>query len=626
MAKDKKENYKLNDENKKLLYKVQKIYNGTASKDRLEQMNRWLKEYNGQWWSEKTDKSKEYDSKIFANLIFSTVETKTPLLTDNRPIWNVRAREHFFQKYLNIIAKVLEYLWEKLEQDRKMYQVVKDSQIFHLGLKKIYYNNKADEIQIDVCDPRQFVISPGYEDIWDSAWCGEVKRMPMSWIKINYPEQYEKVKSNEIDVDEGSNLVDKWQEEEDEEDFVTVYDLWIRDESVEEYIDEESDKDTGAKKKVKKSRSKFPNGRLLCMTDTATLYDHPSPFKHGKPPYIPYYDYYSPHSVWGIPEAAQLENLNRELNVRLQDIVWHANKHARQNYLMRSDSGLDPEQIKKELSEGDNIWVDNSIGDRPALEVIKIQDLTNIHEKIIQLILALYEEVSGVTDVTKGMIGKKQRQSASEVSILIESSYTRTRQGVRSFEWSIQRELYLILELIQQFYSDERSFSFREDQNVSFGKFNNSPEMLEKSVKPVQEPMERDEEYAKRMAEDEDYQAVLEYLDREKVDRVYAAFDLEIQTNSTLPMDRQSLANLALRLFELKAIDREALFEILHFPRGKEIEERMDQKEQQLIQAKMGAGGGGGQAGMGASAPVMPGPPGAAGRTPIPVRPVAVSQ
>jgi len=64
------------------------------------------------------------------------------------------------------------------------------------------------------------------------------------------------------------------------------------------------------------------------------------------------------------------------------------------------------------------------------------------------------------------------------------------------------------------------------------------------------------------------------------VDEVYADFDLEVQTNSTLPMDRQSLANLMLRLFELKGVDAEALLEILRIPKGKEIVQRMTQQQQ----------------------------------------------
>lgn len=69
-------------------------------------------------------------------------------------------------------------------------------------------------------------------------------------------------------------------------------------------------------------------------------------------------------------------------------------------------------------------------------------------------------------------------------------------------------------------------------------------------------------------------------------DQVYADFDLQVQTNSTLPMDRQSLANLMLRLFELKAVDAEALLETLRVPKSKEIVERL----QKMQYAEQGGG------------------------------------
>jgi hypothetical protein len=68
------------------------------------------------------------------------------------------------------------------------------------------------------------------------------------------------------------------------------------------------------------------------------------------------------------------------------------------------------------------------------------------------------------------------------------------------------------------------------------------------------------------------------------VDSVYADFEIEVQTNSTLPMDRQSLANLSINLFQMKAIDRTALFEMLRFPKGEEIAKRMDMAEQMAAQ------------------------------------------
>ena len=63
-------------------------------------------------------------------------------------------------------------------------------------------------------------------------------------------------------------------------------------------------------------------------------------------------------------------------------------------------------------------------------------------------------------------------------------------------------------------------------------------------------------------------------------DEVYSVFDLEVQTNSTLPMDRQSLGNLILRLFEIGGVDARAVLEILRVPNHEEIVERLEAAKQ----------------------------------------------
>ena len=366
---------------------------------------------------------------------------------------------------------------------------------------------------------------------------------------------------------------------------VTVYEIWMRDAAVEEYLEEDDD----TKESIKKSRPKYPYGRFVCMTKDKVLSDRPSPFKHNKPPYVPYYDYEGVHDIWGMPEAAQIENLNREVNSRLQALVWNADKHARINYMADTNSGVDIEQVKKEMPKGDNVWAVNMSASTDGQPIKPIpQPPTNpIHLKLIDLLMALDEEVSGITDVSKGMAVKKQRQSASEISVLIESSYTRTRQRVRNLEWSTKRLAYLAISLMQQFYDEPRDFNFREDNTVNFGTISNSPAMLQQMMGQPPQPGQQPD--PQKQQEEESYRKALEYIE-ENPDRIYAEFEIEIQTNSTLPMDRQSLANLALRLFEIKAIDRQALFEFISLPMGREIAARMQALEMQMMAMKASQG------------------------------------
>jgi hypothetical protein len=572
---------------KDLRDKVDRVFMSSEYTTRRENMNRWLKEYNGEWWSQEIlQKQDPKASQIYVNLVFSDVQTNAPLLTDNRPKWFVRAKVDFLQDYINVYAKCLDYLWDKEELDHKTYLAVKDSMIFPLGLMKVYFDpDKEDygDLCFDVVDPRTFVCAPGYDDLWKVPWCGEIVRKPMTWIKESYPDKYDEIKSDARD--DSLSDAETWDESTLEGEVVTVYEIWMRDNEIEEYL-EETEGDEEGDKKEKKKRPKYPYGRIVTLTKDKVLADRPSPFQHNKPYYVPFYDYEGVHDIWGMPEAAQIENLNREINSRLQALVWAADKHARINYTADTNAGIDIEQVKAELSKGDNVWaVNHTINDQP-IKPIEQPPINPIHLKLVDMLMAMIEEVSGVTDISKGMAVKKQRQTASEVSVLIESSYTRTRQRVRNLEWSVKRLTYLSISLMQQFYDEPRDFNFREDNDLNFGTISNSPNMLAQTVKP-----------AEGENEDEAYKRALEYIEKHP-DRIYADFEIEIQTNSTLPMDRQSLANLALRLFEMKAIDREALFEFLSLPMGKEIAGRMQQQEMAMMAAKAGPAPGAPPAGM----------------------------
>lgn len=630
MARDRKKKKSDELEDKKQLESlrqmIDKVYFGTEWQDRIKNMNRWYKQYTGEWWEKEGQEALPiHESRVFMNMIFATIQTNAPLLTDNRPTWYVRAREPHFQHYMNVYNKALEYLWDKNDLENKVFRAVVDSQLYYFGVMKVSFDPDVDDVRHDVVDPKEIVWSPGYDNPQDVAWIGEVSKRPMSWVRRVFPKEYEDVKPDLDYEKEAVEPTHKYSEFQDIEDFVTVYEIWMRDESIEEYIEEVENAETGETEKEKRQRKKYPNGRIITFTHDKILADRASPYKHGSHPYVFFYDYVDPHSIWGMGEPVQIENLNKELNLRLQDLAHYARHHARPNYFVDASSGLDPDKIKEEMIQGDNIWAINfGVNNEP----IKMQDIPNvnpIHELMVNLLMRGHEEISGVTDVSKGMATKKERQSASEVSILIESSYTRTRQRVRNLESAIKDMARLSVEIMQQYYKTSRTFSFRKDDEVTYGKISNSPEaLMETAPKPVAPgsapgapnvPINaKPEQLDKYKREREDYEAILEYLAGGDVDEVYAEFDIEIQTNSTLPMDRQSLANLAMRLFEIKAIDREAMLDILNFPRAEEIEQRMKANEKQMAMMKMGGGG-------------IPGMPKPGGKPQTgPARPLRISQ
>lgn len=447
---------------------------------------------------------------------------------------------------------------------------------------------------MDVDDPRTFVVAPGYDDLWKAAWCGVKVRKPMTWVKMTYPDKFDKVVADEEENHRESGEKVPTDDIELEGEYVTVYEIWVRDSEVEEYIVKpekrmanEEGEEIVIEEEERGTRKKHPKGMIVTMTEGVLLEERESPFAHGKPPWVVFYDYRIPHDFWGMCEPMQIEELNREFNLRLQTLVRHAHRTQDPNYFLNASSNLDPEKIKDEMLAGGNIWTVPYIGDDLIQQVPEAQ-INASHLQLLEGIPTLIEEISGVTDISKGMAAKRERQSASEVSILIESSYTRTRQRVRNLEWSISRLWYLIVELMQQFYTEARTVSYKEDGQTVWMYAGNSPQVAQEASKPMRKPEEPEGEYANRVATDDDYQYIVrEYLGN---DPVHIDFDIEVQTNSMLPMDKQSLANLFLRLAEVhitpdSPITMEAILEMLRVPNKEKIlKDKQKQMQMMMMQ------------------------------------------
>ena len=595
------QNQGLSDEYKKILSAVNRVYDSPEYQDRRKKMDRYLKEYKGEWWN--TEFLDETDSKVFVNMFFADVETNAPLLTDNKPRWSVRARRPMWQGYMDMLQLAGDYLWDKLDMDMVCYDTLKNCLIMPVAIQKIFYDTEDNDIAVENIDPRTFYIAPGYSDPWKAPWCGEKRPTDMLWVKSAYPDEYMYVKADaqekEIDFTLYNDLELSHQK-------VYVYEIWLKDDAVDEYItDEQHDLELGdgtvttITEKVKHQKKKYPHGRIITLTRDHLLDDRPAPFAHGKAPYIPYYDYKNPDSFWGQGELDQLEDLVRELNFRIQDLVKGAHSAGDRNYTVDSGSGLDPEQIKGEFFKGSNFWSVNP-GTVDPIRVVDPGAPNRVHYDLVNLMINMFQRISGTTDTSQGIVSKKQRQSAREIATLIESSYTRTRQRVRNYEWSLKRLFRLILELMMQYYVEPRHVNFSESTpdgiSRSWAMVGNGPEMVMEAIRPIKLPGESDADYADRQSQDQDYQEFISWLQENKnVDRVYAAFDISIETNSSLPTDQQSRANLVMQLAQAQItpnspVDRKAVLDTLRFPNAEEIDSRMSQKEQQMAAARQGAG------------------------------------
>lgn len=570
---------------KKLRETVNKVYNSTEYVKNREKMDEYLSIFEGTIWDEKH--LDEQDSRVHVNYLFSTVMTIAPMLTDNRPIWGIRARDYFMQRYLELYNYALEYLWDKEEIDMKIFDATLSALVMKLGMFKVWFNYENGvfgDVGIEVINPKTFIIASGYTDPWEAPWCGEKMSKPLYWVKEKYPKHWMNIKP---DADEKVIDYSKSENVELTEKYCTIYEIWLKDDEIEEYIEEEEQTVRNAQGieakvtvEVKKERKKYPNGRILVFADNYDkfLEDKPSPFQHGKAPYVPLYDYKIPFKFMGMGEGDQILGLYKEANLTIRKIANHVRNWATPNFTGETNNGIDPGLFKKQAKGGGNYFA-RQPGSAPP-EEIKVNPINRTAMEFLYFLPTAIEEVTAVTDITKGMAEKKQRQSAREIATLVETAYTRTRQRVRNLEWSIKRLCYLMVCMMQQYYSEIRQVSYQREDNIIHREISNSQAFVNETLRPNPEVEPQTPEEADEIElQQKDYEAFLQSTYKE-VDRIYAEFDITIETNSTLPLDKQSLANLYLQLANIQltpnsAIDVESLLEGLHIPKKGKIVEKL---------------------------------------------------
>lgn len=100
----------IGDETDKLRKQVDSIFNATRTT--REEMRRHRMLMEGNIWNTKEPEFQGFEkSDIQYNIIFSTIQSLVPLMTDNRPITRVNAKFPFLEKLAETLNNVTKYAW-----------------------------------------------------------------------------------------------------------------------------------------------------------------------------------------------------------------------------------------------------------------------------------------------------------------------------------------------------------------------------------------------------------------------------------------------------------------------------------------------------------------------------------
>lgn len=558
-----------------------------ADEPRRERWKRYRDVYEGVYWKADTEASL---SKVDCGKLFSTVSQLAPLMTDSRPVWSVVARDPIFQPVIEQWSKALEYLWDVLDMSWKINDAYQDALLQEQGVFQVDYDSDAGEVSVEVVDPNHLVFAEGdYSDISECPWVAKRRAVTLGDVRRTYPDVADQIVADDADGrthDDSFTATTRW---------VTTYELWMRDPSVEEDMQESVLSVLAPRARKRRRKMRYPNGRVMVFTKTGTeaapvlLDDYASPFSHGQPPFVIVYDYRLSHSIWGVGEGRHLMPLIDELNELLQSISSKIRNACRTNYML--DAALiDVDQFKADHHRGFQVFTKKGRDDVDprftGVETIPQGPPIQAEFQFVAYLSELIEDLTSVTAILKGQAGKRERQTAQEWSGLFESGHTRTRLRVRNMERSIEKVLSLILSVAMDKYSTPRHFSQRDDTGVTFGVISNRREDAQALVAQdveaqlalqrqggVERPVvhgQSDPELAKAVAQQQ-LEAALPVGE----DQVRMRFDLVVQPQSTLPTDVQSRANLVLRLAQMGIVDAEEALKRLEWPGWEEIVARM---------------------------------------------------
>ena len=216
--------------------------------------------------------------------------------------------------------------------------------------------------------------------------------------------------------------------------------------------------------------TKMANDVVLESSITNTETAQTGIYAHGRYPFI--IDQYI--SLEGTLEGMGLIDVNKNNQGYVDKLdtlsLNNAIVASKQRWLTKEDGGVNPDDIT-DLSK--DVIVSSTVVDESAIRPIQAQALPDIVTKIRQDKILEMKELSGNRDFNQG--GTTGGVTAfGAIAALQEAGNKTTRDLVKSNYRSFKKLVTLVVELVREFYSDDRQFRIiGEDNNPEYITFNN---------------------------------------------------------------------------------------------------------------------------------------------------------
>lgn len=497
-------------------------------------MDKWkeyMSAYKGTYFQNKN--LPDYKSNEISNHVFSTIETIRPIMTDNNPKFLAVPSTPQGMEFSADVQTALDYEWDREKMSLKLPAQLIPMLVYGNAVWFVQWDGKDGEygnISIKPIDPFNIFPDPLAESVDNSEFLVYATYRNANQIKQQFPEKASAIEGSRITMSE--LVAERDNNDTQDANQVLILEMWCRD-----WVT--MDETVEGKKQLK-----YPKGRVItCLPELGILLsDKKNPYKDGKFPFVLMKNYDIPFEFWGVGEIEQIMSPQHYVNELTNQIIDNAKNTANMQWIIDKNSGIG----QGKLTNRPGLVIRKTPGsevrrDTPPAMPSYVREQIEVLKKDIQ-------DISGVFDSLKG----EQQGSvtaASAILALQEASQARIRLKIKLMEASLSELAQIVYSRMQQFWKLDRWVRVTDvEGNPSFREIG-----------------------AQVLSND---------------------YDLKVMAGSTMPVNRNAMLDLMIRLAQtngedgLPLVDRKAVLEFLPTGDKKAITDRFAELQAQQQQAQ----------------------------------------
>ena len=499
-------------------------------------MKKWqdyMSAYDGSYFV--NDSRPDYKSNQVTNLVFSTIESIRPIMTDNNPKFIAVPNNPQGLEFSNDVQMALDYEWEREKMPTKLPAQLIPMLVYGTAVWFVQWDGKEGEygnIKIKEVDPFNIFPDPLAENVDNAEYIVYATYKNANQIKQQFPDKANAIEGSRISMSE--LVANRDEQDTNEENQVLILEMWCRDWTT-------MDEDIDGNKSLK-----YPQGRVItCLPELGIiLSDKKNPYKDGKFPFVLMKNYDVPFKFWGVGEVEQILSPQIYVNELTNQIIDNAKNTANMQWIIDKNAGIG----QGKLTNRPGLVIRKNPGAEVRRDTPPPMP-TYVREQI-DVLKADIQDISGVLDSLKG---EKQTGvvAASAILALQEASQSRIRLKIKIMESNLTELANMVYSRMQQFWKLDRWVRVTDiEGNPSFKEIG-------------QQVLAND-------------------------------YDLKVMAGSTMPVNKNAMMDLMIRLAQtngedgLPIVDRKAVLEYLPIGDKKAISDRFAElKAQQEQQQQM---------------------------------------